>query len=105
MAREIRQQGLKEGWTEVKGVLHYQDLPYLPKIIKTDIICRHHDDLLAGHFDIKKTWELVARKYYWPTLQADIETYVKGCDVCVASKAVRHEPYGDLQLLPVTTYR
>ena len=26
-------------------------------------------------------------KYYWPTLQKDIETYVKGCDTCQKVKA------------------
>ena len=31
--------------------------------------------------------------------------YVKGYDVYVTSKAVRHKPYGDLQLLPVPTHR
>ena len=86
-------------------MLHYQGLPYLPEIIRTEIISRHHDDPLAGHFGIEKTRELVARKYYWPTLRADIDAYVKGCDVCLASKAVRHKPYGDLQSLPVPTHR
>ena len=30
---------------------------------------------------------------------------MRGCDVCMASKAVHHKPYGDLQSLPVPTYR
>ncbi len=58
-----------------------------------------------GHFGIKKTQELIARKYYWPTLQGDVEAYVKGYDVCLASKAVHHKPYRDLQSLPVPTHR
>ena len=84
MAREIRQQGLKEGWTEVERVLHYQGLLYLPEIIRTEIIRRHHNNLLAGHFCIEKTRDLVAQKYYGPTLRADIDTYLKGYDVCLA---------------------
>ena len=63
------------------------------------LISRYHDNPLAGHFGIEKTRELVARKYYWPTLCNDIEAYMKGCDVCLAPKAVRHKPYGDLQSL------
>ena len=102
-AREIWQQGLKKGWAEVEGVLYYEGLPYLPEIIRTEIISRHHDDPLARHFGIEKTQEPIARKYYRPTLQADIETYVKGYDVCMTSKAVRHKLFGDLQLLPVPT--
>ena len=30
---------------------------------------------------------------------------MKGCDICLALKAVQHKPYGDLQSLPVPTYR
>ena len=94
-----------EGWDNINGVLHHQGLPYIPEIIRTELISRHHDDPLAGHFGIEKTRELIARKYYWPTLRRDVDDYVRGCDVCLASKAVRHKPYGDLQSLPIPTHR
>ena len=84
-------------------MLHYQGLPYVPKVIRSELINRHYDNPLAGHFGIKKTCKLVVKKYYWPTLRQDVKTYVKRCDVCLASRAVRHKPYGDLQLLPVPT--
>ena len=76
-------------------MLHYQGLPYLPENIRTVIISRHHDNLLAGHCGIEKTRKLVARKYYWPTLRAEIDTYVKWCDVCLILKEVRHKSYRD----------
>ena len=69
------------------------------------MISHHHNNPLAGHFGIDKTRELVGRKYYWPSLRRDVESYVRGCDVCLASKAVRHKPYGDLQSLPIPTHR
>ena len=100
-----RAAGLPEGWKDVKGVLQYQELPYVPEIIRSEVISRHHNDLLVGHFGIDKTRELVGRKYYWPSLRRDVESYVRGCDVCLASKAVRHKPYGDLQSLPIPTHR
>ena len=96
--------GLPEDWEEVEGMLQYQGLPYVPEIIRSEVISRHHDDPLAGHFGIDKTKELVSRKYYWPRLRKDDDNYVRGCDVCLTSKAVRHKPYGDLQSLPVLTY-
>ena len=34
----------------------------------------------------------------------DIEDYVRGCNICLASKAVQHKPYGDLQSLPIPTH-
>ena len=101
----LRAGGLPEGWEDVEGVLQYQGLPYVPEIIRSEVISRHHDDPLVGHFGIDKTRELVGRKYYWPSLRKDVENYVRGCDVCLALKAVRHKPYGDLQSLPVPTHR
>ena len=86
-------------------MLHHQGLLFVPEAIRIELISRHHDNPLAGHFGIEKTRELLARKYYWPTLRHDVEAYVKGCNVCLASKAVRHKPYGDLQSLPVPTHR
>ncbi len=70
-----------------------------------ELISRYYDDPLADHFGIEKIRELIARKYYWPTLRTDVESYVKGCDVCLASKSVRYKVYGDLQSLPVPTHR
>ncbi len=104
-AMKLRSEGLSEGWEDIQQVLHYQGLPYIPKVIRSELISRHHDNPLVGHFGIEKTSELIARKYYWPTLQRDVEAYVKGCDVCLDSKVVRHKPYGDLQSLPVPTHR
>ena len=104
-AQKIRATELQEGWEEVDRVLHHQGLPYVPEIIRSEVISRHHDDPLAGHFGIDKTRELVGRKYYWPSLRRDVESYVRGYDVCLALKAVRHKPYGDLQSLPIPTHR
>ncbi len=38
-------------------------------------------------------------------LRRDVKAYVKGCDVCLASKMVHHKPYGDLQSLLIPTHR
>ena len=64
-AREIRAEKLGGNWKDFNGILHHQGLPYVPEIIKTDLISRRYDDLLVGHFGIKKMQELVAKKYYW----------------------------------------
>ncbi len=103
-AMKLRSEGLSEGWEDIEQMLHYQGLPYVPKVIRSELISRHHDDPLAGHFGRKKTRELIARKYYWPTLRRDVKAYIKGCDVCLASKAVCHKPYGNLLSLPVPTH-
>ena len=68
------------------------------------MISCHHNDPLTGYFGIDKTRELIGWKYYWPGLRRDVESYVRGCDVCLASKAVKHKLYGDLQSLPILTH-
>ena len=100
----LRAGGLPEGWKDVERVLQYQGLPYVPEIFRSEVISRHHNDPLAGHFGIDKTSELIGRKYYWPSLRRDVESYVRGCDVCLALKTVRHKPYEHLQSLHVLTH-
>ena len=102
-AQELRQKA-REGYKEVDGVLNYQGLFFVPEAIRMELISRHHDNPLAGHFGIKKTRKLLARKYFWPFLRHNFEAYVKGCDVCLASKAMRHKPYDDHQSLPIPTH-
>ena len=96
--------GLPEEWKDVERVLQYQRLPYILAIIRSKLISCHHNDLHIGHFGIDKTRELVGRKYYWPSLRRDVKNYVRGCNVCLTSKTIRHKPYGDLHSLFVSTH-
>ncbi len=55
-AKKLRsEQVLPEGLEDIEQVLHHQGLPYVLKVIYLELISRHHDDPLAGHFGIKKT--------------------------------------------------
>ena len=56
--------GHSEGWDNINEVFYHQVLSYVPEITQTELISRHHDDLLAGYVGIKKTDELIAQKYY-----------------------------------------
>ena len=86
-------------------MLYYQGLTYVPKIIQTELIRRHYNNPLAGHYGIKKTHKLVAQKYYWPLFCQDANDYVKECDICLALKTIWHKLYSDLQFLLILTYR
>ena len=63
-AKVLRAGGLPKGWEEVEGVLQYRGVPYIPEIIRSKVINRHHDNFLVGHFGIDKTREFVNWKYY-----------------------------------------
>ena len=68
-AKKLRsEQVLPKSWEDIKQVLYYQELLYIPKVIRLKLISRYHNNPLAGHFGIEKTRKLIARKYYWPTL-------------------------------------
>ena len=91
-------------YQDIDRMLYHQGLLFVPKVIWMEFISRHYNNLLAGHFGIKKICELLARKDFWQTLRHNIEAYVKGCNVCLASKAMRHKPYGNFQFLLVPTH-
>lgn len=96
---------MQERQEEANGVLHYQGLPYISKIVHSELISKYHNNLLLGHFGIDQTRELIGRKYNWLSLSKEVEFYMREYDVSLASKAVKHKPYIDLQFLPVPSYQ
>ena len=62
-AQKLRKQKV-DSYEEIDKILHYQCLLFIPKAIWTELISRQHNDPLAGHFGIKKTYKLLAREYY-----------------------------------------
>ena len=101
-AQELK---LKDGYQDIDGVLYHKSLLFVPKAIQIELIRRHHNNLLDGHFGIKKTHKFLVQKYFWPTLKYDVEACVKGCNVYLASKTMRHKPYNDLQSLSVPIHQ
>ena len=101
--QELRQQSQKR-YEEVDELFYHQILPFVPKAIQMELISRYYDNLSAGNFGIEKTYKLLARKYHWPTLRHNIKAYIKGFDVCLTLKAVKHKLYSDFQSLPIPTY-
>lgn len=49
--------------------------------LHSELICCHHNDFLDNHFKIKKTCELITRKYYFSNFCLDVKSYIKGYDV------------------------
>lgn len=95
-AKKIKEQNLKYCWKEIERLLYWESLAFLPYILNIEIICKHHNSLLACYFGIKMTQELIAQKYYWLSLRQNIETYVKACNLYLASEAIRYKTYKNL---------
>ena len=89
---------------EKDGLLYRNDLLYIPNgTSRLKILESRHDSLLAGHFGIRKTVELISRDYWWPGLRKFVKDYIRTCDACARSKVPRHLPHGLLQPLPIPT--
>ncbi len=71
-------------WSEQEGLLYYRTLLYVPADggARREVLRRHHDDPIAGHFGARRTLDLVARKYYWPGMLRDVKAYTKACSTC-----------------------
>ena len=90
-------------WTwDTQGLLRCDGAVYVPEdeAVRDELLKRHHDDPLAGHFGSDKTTELLRRKFFWGTINKDIKAYVDTCDICQRTKARRHRPYGEMHALP-----
>jgi hypothetical protein len=96
---------LKEPTTEFtidqQGLLRFKGLVYIPTRMRRDFIRDQHSLPAHGHQGIAKTFDRLARDYYFPGMRKQVETVVAECDLCNRSKSSRHVPYGLLQPPPV----
>ncbi len=69
------------------------------EFLRTELLKRHHDDILTNHFDVKKTIELFNKKYHWSRMIKYVKFYIKTCDICQCTKTFKHLFYDDLQFL------
>ena len=84
--------------------MHHQGIPFIPDAIRIKLISQHNNDPLVEHFGINKTRKLINRKYYWPSLRKNVEAYIKGYNVCLGLKTIRHKPYDYLKFLSILTH-
>ena len=58
--------------------------PYIQMLVPTDlrpeILKQLHDN--AGHMGVRRTMEKVRQRFYWPGYEADVEHWVRDCELC-----------------------
>jgi hypothetical protein len=69
--------------------------------VKQMILQSHHDDTLAGHVGVSKTYELISRQYCWDGMYDEVKKYVLSCLQCQMNKARNSSKLGLLQPLPI----
>ena len=97
-----------EGWEDLNGGLYYQDLPYVPEIIRAKLISRPHIDVLTCDLELKRPVHLpsilLAIIATYRSLQQSVQAYIKGCNVCflsiVRAQALWQSPIVAVAALP-----
>ena len=67
---------------------------------KRKILKLAHDDPMAGHFGMARTFEKIQRRYTWQGIRKDVNEYVRCCPVCQRAKYRRSKKKGLLSPLP-----
>ncbi len=91
-----------EAWTlNNQEMIEYNKLLYVSEdfFVREKLLKRHHDDLLAKHFDVNKINELLNCKYYWKSMIKNVKEYINTCDICQRVKMKCHLLYDELRLL------
>ena len=94
-----------EEWNFENGLLLFRGHIYIPKDkdenLRRLVTKMHHDHTSAGHPGRWKTYELISRNYWWPSMTTFVKKYVSGCDICQRMKNHPQQPYGPLEPNPV----
>lgn len=95
----------KGKWTRDQASIVRRDgAAYVPRdpATRQEILRVNHDDpWQGGHFGQRRTFEVIARHYWWPQMRREVNAYVETCDICQRMKVPRHKPHGNLAPLPV----
>ncbi|XP_022188087.2 uncharacterized protein LOC111046770 [Nilaparvata lugens] len=84
--RRLQEEQSAEGWKLC-----------VPVSCRSEVLQQNHNAPTAGHFGIYRTYDKIARLYYWPGLFNDVATYVRRCDDCIKIKVEQRTPYGRMK--------
>ncbi len=77
----------------------------LPKTLKNKVMEYFHENPWAGaHQGELRTYQLIARKFFWPHMRKDIQNHVKDCISCAKYKAPSKLIKAEMQRLPTVTH-
>lgn len=58
----------------------------IPREYYTEILQHYHSSIFGGHFGLAKTWNHLARRFYWKTMFKDLLTFISHCINCQTKK-------------------
>jgi uncharacterized protein YgiM (DUF1202 family) len=91
-------QQISKNWHLNNDLLCFKNAWYVfANFMRRLLLKQNHDDSNAKHFDVKKTLELLKRKYYWLAMSQNVKKYVNACFSCCKIKIIRHKFFEQLQ--------
>ena len=100
-----QQQRLQLYSVDEDGLLKVADRVLVPpqEALRNQLLETYHDCPSGGHWGRDKTLELIRRHFTWDGITEDVRTYIATCPLCQSKAIHRHQPYGQLEPLPVPT--
>lgn len=55
-------------------------LPVVPEVLRFHILEASHEKM--GHMGVDKIYNMIIKKYFWPSLYKEVMVYVGRCVIC-----------------------
>ncbi len=68
----------------LKSYVEYSTMKWIviPKSVQAKILWLSHYPKTAGHSEVRKMYEALAKIYYWPSMYIDCHAIVRFCGEC-----------------------
>lgn len=73
----------------------------IPRSQTLEILKQCHDNALAGHMGLKRTYALIRERFFWRNMRDEIIKYVQTCDKCQKRKASNKRSQGFIEPIPI----
>jgi len=81
----------------------YLSLIVVPMHIRKTIFHAYHSSGTGAHMAFHKTFLAIRMRFFWPRMRTSIQTWCKGCEQCIRSRARRKESTGLVHSWPITS--
>ncbi|KAK3517705.1 hypothetical protein QTP70_015707, partial [Hemibagrus guttatus] len=74
---------------------------FMPPQFRIQVIQWVHEAPSLGHPGVRRSTQLIRRRFWWPSLAVDVDRYVQACPSCAQARTSRQLPEGLLEPLPI----
>ncbi len=54
----------------------------LPSNYRSHVLKLAHENILAGHLGVTKTFQRIVKHFYWPGVKSAVSSFCRSCDIC-----------------------